>query len=166
MSKPQSISKSRNPLNQNTDPGFILRFILIHVLTYALVGVTAFTVFNYTTNFKSSEILSSLMRPTDSTIVQMAIFFQIGRGCLLAIPFVPMKFQLCTAKYGWLTIFGFLFILTGIGSVITGPGSIEGMIYTSLPLTVHIGAGFIEITIQMLIFASVIWRWERKIQGI
>ena len=159
------IKKERkNPLKRNSNLGFIVRFMLLHVFTYTIVGLISLLVFNYNVIFEASPMMSLLMRSTDSPIVQAGILIQIVRGALLALAFCWLREIFVQKKNGWLYIFSMIFILTGIGAVITGPGSIEGMIYTELSISDHFGGGYIEIALQMLVFSLLLWRWERKIQ--
>ncbi|HHY97680.1 MAG TPA: hypothetical protein GX509_02950 [Firmicutes bacterium] len=96
-------------------------------------------------------MLKEIMRTLDSPIVQLAVVFQILRGALLGLAFYHFRAIIPKGPYGWLKLFLALWILTGIGAVITGPGSIEGYIYTKFSF--NIAVGFPEITIQMFAFS-------------
>jgi hypothetical protein len=56
--------------------------------------------------------------------------------------------------------FFLLYILTSLGAVITGPGSIEGFLYTHFSYNPAIGLP--EITFQMLCFSWLFCRWQGK----
>lgn len=62
--------------------------------------------------------------------------------------------------YGWIKLFWILFVLTSVGAVITGPGSIEGLLYTNFEFNPFIG--YPEITLQMLTFSWLFSKWQNK----
>jgi hypothetical protein len=94
----------------------------------------------------------------------MAALIQLFRGTLLALAVYPFRSAI-SGKHGWLKLFALLWVLTGIGAVITGPGSIEGMIYTRIGMN-NILVGFPEITFQMAIFAIFFTAWIRRPAGL
>jgi len=100
------------------------------------------------------------MRPQDSPLVRLAVVFKILRGALLGVAFYPFRSSILEGRHGWLKLFLALWILTGIGAVVTGPGSIEGFIYTKLPFDIKVGMP--EITVQMLAFSYLFVRWDKR----
>lgn len=140
--------------------GFVGRFTLLHVVTYAVFGILFFNFLHYTEHFASPQ-MAPLMRPTSSLWVKSAILFQIGRGALLAAVFFPFRRFILESRYGWLKLWLTLFILTGIGAATSGPGSIEGLVYTRLPLKYHLLC-LPEVFLQMLMFAWLFARFEAK----
>lgn len=141
--------------------GFVRRFTLIHVLTYLIFGLLFLIISNYFAYFASHAILKDYMRPADSIYVRLAVPIQFIRGSLLALALYPFRDIIIKPSYGWLKLFGVLWMLTGIGAVIAGPGSIEGFIYTNLS-TGNPLIGLPEITLQMLVFAWLFVKWEKK----
>lgn len=141
--------------------GFLKRFTLIHVLTYLVFGLLFLLISNYFDYFQSHDVLKDFMRPSDSIYVRLAVPIQFLRGLLLALALYPFRDIIIKTHHGWLKLFGVLWFLTGVGAVITGPGSIEGFIYTNLgfgnPLI-----GLPEITVQMLVFSWLFVKWEQK----
>ncbi len=136
---------------------FIWRFSVLHTVTYAVFGIIFYYAMDYT-GFFASGAMSDLMRPTTSPIIQMAVLFQIVRGAVLALAFYPFK-KVIDKRWGWFYLFFALFVLTAIGSVITGPGSIEGLIYTKIPISF---TGFPEILCQMFVFSVLMYLWDRR----
>ena len=61
-------------------------------------------------------------------------------------------------KHGWLTLWAVLAIVGVISPFGAAPASIEGMIYTTLPLWFHIN-GLPEILLQSLLLAVVATWW-------
>jgi len=62
-------------------------------------------------------------------------------------------------------LFGLLWVLTGIVAAITGPRSIEGLLYTNLRFGTPL-IGLLEITLQMLpisyLFTKFSWRKKNE----
>jgi len=116
---------------------------------------------SYFDYFAAHALLKDYMRPAESTIVRLAVPIQIIRGAIIGLALYPFNETIIETRNGWLKLFVVLWVLTGIGAVITGPGSIEGFIYTKFgfgnPLI-----GLPEITLQMLAFSYVFSRWEGK----
>ena len=141
--------------------GFLRRFVTVHVVTYLVFGVFFMAVSQYFDYFKSHDLFKDFMRPADSLIVRLAVVIQIIRGTLLGLAIYSFHSVIVGERFGWLKLFGVMWVLTGIGAVITGPGSIEGFIYTKFgfgnPLI-----GLPEVTLQMLAFSWIFTRWEKK----
>lgn len=91
------------------------------------------------------------MKPADALSVRLAPLVQIIRGALLGLAIFPFRSVIRKGKYGWLKLFWLLYILTSLGVVITGPGSIEGFLYTKFSYNPLVGVP--EITLQMLAFS-------------
>jgi len=140
--------------------GFLGRFTVAHVVTYLVFGLFFMFVTRYFEVFAEDPLLSQIMRPADSPIVRLAVVFQFLRGALLGLALYPFRGIILEGRYGWLKLFMALWILTGVGAVVTGPGSIEGYIYTKLKA--DIAVGWPEVTTQMLAFSYLFVRWERK----
>ena len=100
------------------------------------------------------------MKPSDAFTVRLAPLVQLIRGALLALAVYSFREVIIGRKYGWLKLFALLFVLTGIGAVITGPGSIEGFLYTRFSFNPLIG--YPEIGLQMLAFSWLFCRWQGK----
>ncbi len=144
--------------------GYLIRFTIIHVFTYIVVGLVFMNVIGYEEYFNSSSVYSNF-RPLDSLIVRIAPLIQIFRGTFLAFIIFPFHEVIMNSKRGWLKLFWLLWGLTLIGAVAATPGSIEGLIYTKTPLIEHL-LGLPEVTIQMLIFSWLFFMWERRIKEI
>lgn len=152
--------RRRSTSRRSTMWGFALRFTIVHVLTYLVFGVMFMLLTDYFGYFESHHLFKDIMRPSDSIIVRLAVVIQFIRGALLALALYSFR-DILVRPGGWAKLFFVMWILTYIGAVITGPGSIEGFIYTKFgfgnPLI-----GVPEVTLQMLIFSYVFYRWEKK----
>ncbi|MHB1155095.1 MAG: hypothetical protein ACYCWE_20015 [Eubacteriales bacterium] len=107
--------------------------------------------------FESDPIFDMVMKPQDALSVRLAIPVQFLRGPLLALAIYPFKDVIIGKRFGWLKLFWLIFILTSIGAVITGPGSIEGFLYTKFTFNTLIG--YPEISLQMLAFSWLFCKW-------
>jgi hypothetical protein len=64
-------------------------------------------------------------------------------------------------KQGWLILWGLLVSIGILSTPAAAPSSIEGMVYTRIPMWYHL-IGFPEIAFQTLVFSIwVVW-WERR----
>lgn len=145
-----------------TMPPFILRFITLHVLTYAVFGIFFMLISGYFEYFDADPLFSLVMKPSDSLSVRLAVPAQIFRGGLLACAIYPFRDGFIGQPLGWLKFFFLLFILTAVGAVITGPGSIEGLLYTRFSFNPLIG--YPEIGAQMIVFSWFFCHWQKKVQ--
>lgn len=140
---------------------FLCRFTITHVVTYTFFGILFMLITDYFSIFEEHDLMNQVMRPSDSIWVRTAVLFQFVRGALLALGIYQVRHSILDKKNGWFNLFVLMWILTGIGAVITGPGSIEGFLYTNLgfgnPLV-----GLPEITIQMLVFSFIFTKWMDK----
>lgn len=139
---------------------FIWRFSVVHVVTYAIFGITFMIVSSYFDYFSSDPIFSQVMKPSDALSVRLAVPVQFFRGSLLALAVFPFREIILQKPYGWVKLFFLLFVMTSVGSVITGPGSIEGFLYTNFVFNPLIG--YPEISLQMLAFSWLFSKWQRR----
>ncbi len=138
--------------------GYTGRFTLLHLLVYLIVGALFYEISGYEEALATMEIFE-LWRPMDNMIMVGAVFFgQILRGAILAMLLLPFYSTYMKKQRGWLLLFGLLFGLKVLATVISVPATsnelIQGL-HDSL-------TGLPEITAQTLIFASLFFIWERK----
>jgi hypothetical protein len=136
-----------NDDNRIRFPGLALRTIVAHTITYSLMGILAMTFLNYAEQFS---------RP----IVMAGPLFQPIRGLVFALVFYPFREILFTKKNGWLLMW---WMLVGLGILSTfapTPGSVEGMVYTTIPIRNQL-TGWLEIIPQALLFSAILWYWVR-----
>jgi len=140
---------------------FIGRFTLLHVITYVIFRVVFYLIVGYSGDFAAEE-MRNLMRPSDSPWIVASVFFQFGRGFLMAVALLPIKKTLLAGRFGWTRLWFLLFILSGIGAAVAGIGSLEGMVLTRIPLQYHF-AGLPELAIQLLALSWLISIWESRL---
>ena len=139
---------------------FTCKFTVVHAVTYLVFGILFMLMSDYFDVFDKDPILSAVMKPADALSVRLAAPAQVIRGTLLALAIYPFRSVILEKKYGWLKLFWLMYILTSIGAVITGPGSIEGFLYTKFDYNPLIGVP--EITLQMLAFSWLFCKWHGK----
>src|SRR5512142_236782 len=134
--------------NQISLLGLSLKTIVVHTITYFLVGLVAFNVFNYASDFAQAD-MRSWLRQTSDPIVALGPALQFIRGLLFALAFYPLREILFGRKNGWLVIW-LLLVSLGIFSTFgPAPGSVEGAIYTTLPLREQfLSGGILEVLSQ------------------
>lgn len=139
---------------------FTFKFAIVHAATYLFFGILFMLISNYFDIFAEDPIFSVVMKPADALSVRLAAPAQIIRGVLLALAIYPFRSVILEKSYGWLKLFWLMYVLTSIGAVITGPGSIEGFLYTNFNYNPLIGVP--EITLQMLAFSWLFCKWQSK----
>lgn len=153
-----------NNIRETTFWGITWRTIIAHTVTYFIAGLLAFSIFNYTEKF-DDPTLSGYMRPTDDPIIAAGVLFQPIRGFLFGIVFWLLRDILFIKRNGWLTAW-IMLVIVGIFSTFgPTPGSVEGLIYTKLPVATQLG-GLIEILVQSLLLSllTVYWVKHSKIK--
>lgn len=133
---------------------FVSRVMFIHVLTYILCEGVFLVLFHYE-EWYQQENIRSFMKPVGSSASLVGPVLQIVRGLLFGFILLLLKDSIIFKKHGWLKLWC---IIAGIGIINTpgpAPCSIEGLIYTQLPLEFHI-KGASEILIQPLLFSYLV----------
>jgi hypothetical protein len=136
-----------------------LKTIVAHTLTYFLVGLVASTVFNYAADFSRPE-LQGYMRQIGDPIIALGPALQPLRGILFALAFYPLREILFKRKNGWLVMWWLLVALGILSTFGPASGSVEGAIYTTLPLRDQfLSGGMLEILTQSFLFSSLLYYW-------
>lgn len=129
--------------------------VVCHTITYFIAGFLAFKFLHYAEIFNQPN---SGMQPTNSLRVVLGAPLQIFRGVLFASVFYLFREQLFGRKNGWLLM---SWILIGIGILGTfgAPGgSLEGYIYTTIPVRIQM-RGYLEIVPQALLLSALLCYW-------
>ncbi len=140
---------------------FALRVIIAHTLTYFIFGMIMSNVFDYGEVFKR-EIIRDYMLPIDRHNVVWGPFLQPIRGLIFAIGLWPIRGFLIERKHGWLILWGLLVTIGILSTPAAAPSSIEGILYTRLPMWYH-WMGLPEILLQTLVFSVWLVWWERQL---
>jgi hypothetical protein len=146
--------------NWKTFPIFALRVVIAHTLTYFIFGMIMSNVFDYGEIFKR-EIIRDYMIPFDEHNITYGPFLQPIRGLIFAIGLWPLRGLLVEKKRGWLILWGLLVTIGILSTPAASPGSVEGMLYSKLPMWYHL-IGYPEILLQTLVFSIWLVWWERQ----
>jgi hypothetical protein len=137
--------------------GIALKTMVMHTVTYFLVGLLAFVFLDYSTQYAETS-LRLLMRQTTDPLVMAGPLFQPIRGLLFGLAFYLLREVLFGKPNGWLITWAVLLILGIISPFGPAPGSIEGLIFTTLPLSAHL-TGQIEIYAQSFLLSVGTFYW-------
>jgi len=134
-----------------------LKTAVVHTVTYFIVGVLSFIFLDYTAKYADPTV-ANFVRQTDHPLVMAGPFFQVLRGILFGIVFYTLRESIFPQKRGWLTLWLMLAVVGILSPFGAAPSSIEGMIYTVLPVWFHI-VNFPEIFIQSGLLAFLTHYW-------
>ena len=138
----------------------VVKTMVTHTVTYFLIRLAAFWCFDYARQFAEPGA-RSLMRQTDDPLVMAGPLFQPIRGLLFGLAFYPLREPLFGARAGWLVLWLVLVVVGVLGTFGPAPGSVEGLVYTTLPLRFHLGS-LPEIVAQALALAALLWYWVNR----
>ena len=139
---------------------FFWRITSVHMVTYFIAGILASTLLNYK-DFFGKIMLSVFMRSLDSPWVAAGPSLQVFRGLLFALVLWPIRNTFLEDEKGWLKLWLLLIGLAILGTAGPSPGSLEGIIYTKLPLKYHLW-GLPEVFFQTMLFSLGIVLWYKK----
>jgi len=145
---------------ENAQPRFVIvaaKTVVSHTLTYFVMGALAFHFLHYADFIDNPN---SGMRPTASPFVMLGPALQIVRGVLFATIFYPLRSILFGRRNGWLLMAWILIGVGILGTFAAPPGSLEGFIYTTVPLAGQV-RGYLEIVPQALLFSALLFYWVR-----
>ncbi|MBN2029302.1 hypothetical protein JW824_03560 [bacterium] len=134
-----------------------VKTIVVHTVTYFFMGLLAFQILDYETRFADPHF-GNFMRQTSDVIVMMGPVFQPIRGFLFGIVFFLLRDVLFKRKNGWLIMWVMLFILGILSTFGPAPGSVEGLIYTIIPVSMQI-IPLSEIILQAFLLSVVLCCW-------
>jgi hypothetical protein len=84
--------------------------------------------------------------------------FQPIRGLLFGAILYFLREPFFQRRRGWLLLWATLVVIGIVSAYGAAPGSLEGMVYTTLPLSFHLN-GLPEILLQTLLFSFVLAYW-------
>jgi len=133
------------------------RTVAVHTVTYLVMGVIAASLLDYASVLARPD-MACWMRQIDDRVVMAGPLFQPLRGFVFALVLYPLREVFFVRRHGWLLLW---WVLAGLGIVNTfgpAPGSIEGMVYTVIPIPNQL-TGYLEVGTQagLLAFGIVYW---------
>jgi hypothetical protein len=139
---------------------FAIKAMIVQTVTYFIFGLIMSNIFNYKEIFQQ-PIIKDFMRSIDSPYVMAGPFLQPIRGFLFALIIWPLRSVFIEKKYGWLTLWVIFLVFGILATPAAAPCSIEGVIYSKLPLWFHC-MGLTEISLRTLSFSSLLTLWVRR----
>lgn len=136
---------------------FLWRVTSSHVVSYFIMGLIASIVLDYREAFENPP-MSYFMRSVDSPWVAAGPMLNILRGLIFSVALWFFKDCFLYKKLGWLKLWVLIFGLCVLSTTGPSPGSVEGMIYTKLPLSIQL-RGYFEALPQILLFALFLYYW-------
>jgi hypothetical protein len=137
----------------------VLKTVVTHTVTYFATGVVAFLAFDYQRLFADAA-LSRSMRPLADPMVMAGPLLQPLRGLLFGFLFYLLREPFFGRENGWLTMWAVLVVVGVFGTFGAAPGSLEGVIYTSLPVSLHLVL-LPEILAQSLLLSWLMFHWMK-----
>jgi hypothetical protein len=152
--------KEKEEIIMNLFRTFFWRITSAHVITYFLAGALTFYFLDYRDLFETPPF-SCFMKPTNSTSVAAGPALQLIRGVIFSMALWPFRDILLKTKYGWLKLWGLLIGLSILSTTAAAPGSIEGFIYTTIPIRKQV-IGYLEVIPQTMLFSLIVFYWYEK----
>jgi hypothetical protein len=137
--------------------GLTIKTIVVHTVTYFIMGLLALAFLDYRTAF-ATPISREYMRPVGDAIVALGPALQFIRGIFFAIAFYPLREILFARKNGWLITWLVLVMLGILSPFGAAPGSVEGLLYTKMPVALQI-SGWAEVMTQALLLSAILFYW-------
>lgn len=143
--------------NQPRLKGLMLKTIVVHTVTYFLMGILAANLLDYAERLARPEMVC-WMRQINDPMVMAGVLFQPIRGLLFALAFYPLREIFFKKKNGWLIMWWALVVFGILSTFGPPPGSVEGMIYTVIPISDQL-TGLLEVVPQALLLSVVLHYW-------
>jgi hypothetical protein len=138
---------------------FTFRVVVVHCLTYFMFGLVMSNLLDYEGLFQR-EIIRDFMLPLDARTL-LGVALQPVRGLLFAVALWPIREVVLQKRRGWLIVWSIFLVFGILSTTGAAPSSIEGVLYTRLPLWYHL-LGLPEITLQTLAFSYLLVWWDKR----
>ena len=144
----------------NGKPGLLAlaaKTIIVHTVTYALMGLLASTLLGYAEVY-ARPWMACWIRQLDDPVLIAGSLFQPIRGVIFALAFYPLREILFGRKNGWLIMWWLLVALGILSAFGPTPGSVEGLVYTVIPIPQQL-SGWLEVVPQALLLSAILFYW-------
>jgi hypothetical protein len=139
-------------MNKFSFSSIAVKTTLVHTVTYFAIGLLSFLFLDYSARYADPTVAVAL-RQTDHPLVTAGPLFQVLRGFLFGIAFYALRDLIFSKPRGWLTLWLVLLIVGIFSPFSAAPGSIEGFVYSTLPIWFHI-LSLPELIVQSFLLAS------------
>ncbi len=141
---------------QITPSSLTAKTVIVHTVTYVIAGILGYNLGGYEEAF-SRPPLSCFMRPISDPWIMTGPLFQPVRGIIFALALYPFR-EVIFAKRGWLKLWWLLLALGVFSTFGPAAGSVEGLVYTIIPLRDQL-VGLWEVVLQSFLLAVILWYW-------
>ena len=135
----------------------IFKSMVVHTVTYFIFGVISFLITDYPALFSDPGV-AHYFRDTSDPLVMAGPLFQPIRGILLGIVIYLLRETFFQKPRGWLILWLTLVIIGILSPYVGAPGSLEGFIYTKVPISVQLSL-MPEVIFQTIMFSFVLFYW-------
>ena len=153
----QSISLNSQNRKEPTFRSVVTRVTMIHTVSYFVIGLLSFLLLDYSARYADPAVAVAL-RQTDHPLVTAGPLFQVMRGFLFGIVFYALRDVFFSKPRGWLILWLVLLIVGILSPFSAAPGSIEGIVYSTLPMWFHL-MSLPELMIQSFLLALLTHYW-------
>jgi len=140
-----------------------VKTIVVHTVTYFAIGGLAFYLLDYAAVLSRPDMASWMRQPTDPILIAGPLFQPI-RGVVFALAIYPVQGMFWGRQHGWLLLWWMLLALGIISTFGPAPGSLEGLVYTRIPILNQL-LDLREVVVQSLLLASGLAYWVNHPQS-
>jgi hypothetical protein len=137
--------------------GLTVKTIVVHTVTYALMGLLVSTLLGYAEVY-ARPWMACWIRQLDDPLLIAGTLFQPIRGVIFALAFYPLRETLFGKRNGWLIMWWLLVALGILSAFGPTPGSVEGLIYTVIPVSQQL-SGWLEVVPQAFLLSVILFYW-------
>ncbi len=139
---------------------FCWRITAMHTIAYFIAGIASLFTLNYEQRI-TEGFLEVFMRPINSEIVPLGAALQLINGFFMSLFLFPFRNEIVgNDQNGWKKLALLIIGFTLFAPQVPGPGNLEGLIYTKIPLAVHI-VSLPETILYALLFSLGIGSWYK-----
>lgn len=139
----------------------VVKTMVSHTITYFLIGALAFVTLNYTKTVWSDPSVAASSRPTSDPMVTAGVLFQPIRGVLFGVVFYLLRESFFRRSRGWLILWVTITVIGIIGQFTGGLGSIEGLVYSQVPVRYQLLL-LPEVFIQSFLLSGLLFYWINR----
>ena len=143
-----------------TLPETIVKTMVSHTITYFLIGALAFLTLDYAKTVYSDPSVAASSRPTSDPLVMAGPLFQPIRGLLFGVVFYLLRENFFRRSRGWLILWVTLIVIGILGQFTGGLGSIEGLVYSRVPVLFQLLL-LPEVFVQTFLLSVLLFYWIR-----
>ena len=132
------------------------RATIVHSVTYLAAGIVALILLDYGELFGTGHF--DFIRSVDDPLVMAGPLFQPLRGLLFGVVFYLLRASWYGKTHGWLTMWITLIFLGVFATFGPAIGSLEGFVYTTIPIQRQL-LGWSEVLPQALLLAAITVYW-------